>query len=108
MIYVLAIILSLIVCGQCFSLEIVAGNIGHVKNGRVPNAGAAPFPLIPILPLLAVGGSWLLQTFLPEFAVWILLGCFLCVTIAWAFSFAKLKTELKKAKVASSNRERDA
>lgn len=96
MIYLLATVLSLIVCVQCFVSEITAGNIMHVRNGRVPNASAALFPAIPTLQLLAVGTAWLLQTLVPEFAVWILIGSFLAITVFWAISFAKLRDEFAK------------
>jgi hypothetical protein len=102
MIYLLGIILSLIVCGQLFALEITNGNINHVKNGRIPNAGAALFPLIPTLPLLAAGGTWLLEAFVPDFATWIILACFLLFTIVWAVSFARLRAEFQKT-VANSD-----
>ena len=96
MIYVLAIILSLIVCGQCFASEITAGDIRHVKNGRTPNASAALFPLIPMAQLLAAGGAWLLQSFVPQFAIWVVVGSFLVITMGWAFSFARLRAEFRK------------
>src|SRR5262245_58248726 len=102
MIYLLAVILSFVVCGQVFASEITDGNINHVKNGRTPNAGAALFPLIPTLQLLAAGGTWLLQTFIPDFATWVVIACFLLFTIVWAVSFAKLRAEFQKA-IASSN-----
>ena len=96
MIYVLAIILSLIVCGQCFASEITAGNIRHVNNGRTPNASAALFPLVPVVPLIGAGGAWLLQTFVPQLAVWIVVGSFLVITMGWALSFARLRAEFRK------------
>ena len=100
MIYVIAIILSLIVCVQCFASEITAGNIRHVNHGRTPNASAALFPLVPIAQLLAAGGAWLLQTFVPRFAIWIVVGSFLVITIAWMRSFARLRSEFRKVTAA--------
>ena len=96
MIYLLAIIFSLIVSVQCFASEVIAGNISHLKNGRQPNAGAAIFPIIPILQLLAVGVTWLLQIFIPQYAIWIVIGSFLVFSAAWVFSFARLKAELNR------------
>ena len=98
MLYLLAIIFSLIVSLQGFASEITAGNISHLKNGRQPNAGAAIFPVIPVLQLLAVGVAWLLQTFMPRYAIWILIGSFLIFSVFWAFSFTKLKAEFDRIK----------
>ena len=78
-----------------------------MKNGRVPNAGVALFPLIPTVQLLTVGGTWLLEIFVPQFAVWILIGLFLIITVAWAFSFAVLSMEYEKLSDASKKDERN-
>ncbi|MGD0539714.1 MAG: hypothetical protein ABSC03_18955 [Verrucomicrobiota bacterium] len=96
MLYLLAIIFSLVVCGQSFASEITADNITHLKNGRLPNAGAAIFPAIPFFQLLAIGAAWLLQTFIPHYAVWILVGLFLIFSAFWAFSFTKLRAEFSR------------
>jgi len=69
MLYLLAVIFSLVACVQSFASEIMAGNIEHLENGRLPNAGAAIFPLIPVLPLFAVGAAWLIQSLIPHYAV---------------------------------------
>jgi hypothetical protein len=69
MIYFVAIILSLIATWQSLVSEVIAGNITYVKCGRQPNAGAALFPTVPFFQLLAVGVAWLLQTFVPRYAV---------------------------------------
>jgi thiol:disulfide interchange protein len=98
MLYLLAIFFSLVVSGQSFASGITAGNITHVKNGRLPKAGAAIFPTIPIFPLLAIGAAWLLQAFIPQYAVWILVGSFLIFSVFWAFSFTKLKAEFDRIK----------
>jgi hypothetical protein len=98
MLYLLAIIFSLVASVQSFASEIMAGNITHLKNGRQPNAGAAIFPTIPVIPLLAIGAAWLLQTFIPHYAVWILVGLFVIFSAFWAFSFAKLRAEFDRIK----------
>jgi hypothetical protein len=48
MVYLLAILFSLVASVQTFASEITAGKIGHVENGREPKAGAAIFPTIPV------------------------------------------------------------
>ncbi len=98
MLYLLAIVFSLIVSVQGFASEITAGNISHLKNGRTPNAGAAIFPTIPVLPLFAVGAAWMLQSLIPHYAIWILIGLFLIFSAFWAFSFMKLKAEFDRIK----------
>ena len=100
MIYVIAIILSLVACGQSFLSETTAGNIMHLRNGRPPNAGAALFPLIPFVPLLFLGTAWILRRFIPEYATWILVGAFLAISLLWVFSFAKLRAELHRIEAA--------
>ncbi len=94
MIYFLAIVLSLIVSVQSFASEIAASNIRHLQNGRLPNAGAAIFPTIPVVQFFAVGVGWLLEIAIPEYALWLLLSGFLILTTIWAISFAKLRGEL--------------
>lgn len=98
MIYLLAILFSLIVSFQCFASEITAGNIKHIKNGRQPNAGAALFPVTPLFQLLAVGAAWLLDTFMHRYAIWVLIGSFLTLSVFWTCSFIKLKTEFDRIK----------
>lgn len=97
MIYLLAIFLSLFVSAQCFAAEITASNITHLKNGRQPNAGAAIFPTIPVFQLLAAGIAWLLQVFVPSYAVWTLSGLFLVFSALWAVAFLKLRAELQRS-----------
>jgi hypothetical protein len=97
MTYILAITLSLIVSGFAFASEITAGNIRHLRNGRVPNAGAALFPTSPVFQLLAVGIAWIFDRFFWEYTVWVLLGGFLVLAVLWAVSFVKLRAELARA-----------
>jgi len=97
MTFLLAIVLSVIVSVYAFASEITAGNIGHLQNGREPNAGAALFPTIPFLQVVAVGVAWFLEKVAPEYAVWALLGAFLVLTVMWAVSFVKLRAELGRA-----------
>lgn len=79
MIYIIAVALGLAACVQGFLTEITAGNIGHLRNGRPPNARAALFPSIPFIPLLFVGVAWLLRLFISKHATWILLALFVTV-----------------------------
>ena len=54
MTYMMAVFISLVSCFIGFGLEVVQGNIRHVKNGREPNAGAAMFPTVVVVPLFTV------------------------------------------------------
>jgi hypothetical protein len=96
MIYFLAIILSLVAALMSFASEITAGNIGHLENGREPNAGAAILPTIPFLPLLAVGFASLLRVFIPERATSILFGVFLLFVFLWSISFVRLRFRFRR------------
>jgi hypothetical protein len=98
MIYLIAVVLGLAACVQSFLSEITAGNIGHLRNDRPPNARAALFPSIPFIPLLFVGVAWLLRIFISKYAMWLLLALFVTFSLCWAFSFAKLRAKLRRIK----------
>ena len=66
MLYLGLVLLALVSCGVSFSLEIVIGNIGHIKNGRKPNAGAAVLPTIPLVPAMYVLAAWGLNHLYPN------------------------------------------
>jgi len=59
--YVLVVMLALVSCAIGFAVEIAWSNINHVKNGRLPNAGAVLFPNIPFVPLTYVAVAWVLD-----------------------------------------------
>ena len=60
------VLLSLLSCAVQFALEIALGNIGHVEQGRPPNAGAALFPILPMVPLTYVAARWLASRYFPS------------------------------------------
>jgi len=66
MIYVAFVILSFVSCYVGFLLEAVESNIRHVENGRKPNAGAAIFPAIPLVPLAYIVAIWCLNNAWPN------------------------------------------
>jgi|SRR5271154_4253709 len=103
MIYVIAVAFGLATCVQGFFSEITAGNIGHLSQGRPPNAGAALFPSIPFIPLLFVGLAWLLRVFVSKYAMWMLLAVFVTQSLCWAFSFVRLRVELRRIKANRTN-----
>jgi len=66
MLYLGLVFLALTSCGVSFSLETTIGNIGHIKNGREPNAGAAILPTIPIIPAMYVLAAWSINHLYPN------------------------------------------
>jgi hypothetical protein len=95
MIYIIAVFLGFVVCGQFFASDITGNNIVHVKNGRPPNAGLVLGEAVPIF-LFVVGGTWVLDACFPEIAIWIVLVVFLLLTVFWAISFAMLSAEFRR------------
>ena len=65
MLMVGVILLSLLSCAVQFAWEIALGNIGHVEQGRPPKAGAALFPVLPMVPLTYVAALWLASRYFP-------------------------------------------
>ena len=66
------VLLSLVSCAVQFALEIALGNIGHVEQGRPPKAGAALFPVLPMVPLTYVTALWLASRYFPDTGpVWV-------------------------------------
>lgn len=96
MIYLLAAILGFVTCIMSFVSEITAGNICHLKNGRQPNAGAALFPTLPVIPFLVIGAAWLLRTFIPTHAILLLAGSFLIFVCIRAVSFVRLRGQIHR------------
>ena len=58
--------LSLLSCAVGFALEIVEGNIRHVRNGRPPDAGAAVIPAIPFVQLSYLAVAWGIDRLRPD------------------------------------------
>ena len=94
MTYIIAIILSLVSCLIGFGLEVVQGNIRHVQNGRKPEAGAAIFPTIVLVPLFYVAAMWLIDRLWENFGFYAVLGYFLIAGIWKLVSIKRLNLEL--------------
>ena len=103
MIYLLALILGFAACFMSFASEIMAGNIRHLKQGRQPNAGAAMFPTVPVVPLLAMGAAWLLRVFFPGHAVSIFVGSFLLFARLWTVSLLRLRDQFHRIRNSARN-----
>ena len=74
--------LSLLSCGVGFALEIVQGNICHVRNGRPANAGAALMPSIPLVQLCYVAVAWAIDRLRPGLGFEIV-AAYAVVSMAW-------------------------
>ncbi|MES2980705.1 MAG: hypothetical protein V4727_00195 [Verrucomicrobiota bacterium] len=73
MIFLVAAILSVIICFAGIPAAINRGNEEHVKNGRQPNAGVAFAPdLLVMIPVWSIG-TWMLDRFLGRDWAWGLL-----------------------------------
>jgi hypothetical protein len=63
--YMSLVLLSLVEVFVGCAAEVVKSNIGHLKNGRKPDAGCAILPLVPILPIAYVLAAMGLNHFAP-------------------------------------------
>ena len=82
-----------------FSSEVTNGNIAHLENGREPNAGAAMFPTIPIVPLMFLAVTWFAYVLIPDYATLILWALFAIFVASWTRTYRgqrKVLAELMK------------
>jgi hypothetical protein len=96
LVYVVALVLSVLACAQTVASAIVAGIVIHVKSGREPNAGVSLLPMIPLFQLVALGIAWGLNRLIPSMAIGVLLGCYAAFSAAWLMSFKRSKAELDR------------
>ena len=104
-IYYIAFFLSMVWCAQSVASGIVTGNLAHLKHGREPNAGVSVFPMIPLYQLLALGLAWFLETYIPRFAILVLVSSFLIFFVIWLVSFIRSRAELARAMKAAKDRQ---
>ena len=93
-IYIVLVILSLISCFFGFFNEIMHGNIGHIKNGREPNAGAAILPSIPFVQIMYVFVAWGLNELSQNIGFYAVASYFLFSMAVKIRVYKKLKLEL--------------
>lgn len=98
MIYIFAIILGLVSSILLMACEVSRGNITHLKNGREPNAGAAIFPTIIIVPLFFAGIAMGIKSFFLAHDLVIFLGVTLALIVAIGISLLRLNAKLKSLK----------
>ena len=93
MMYALVILLSLGACVMGYISEVTAGNITHIKNGRKPEAGAAIFPAIPFIQILAILVAWGLNRIHHFLGFYTVIALFILFCPFWAASYRRLKRE---------------
>ncbi len=98
MIYVLANIFGLVFSVLALACEATRGNITHLKNGRKPNAGAAVFPTIFVIPLFFNGLAWGIKNFFSVHDLTIFLGIAFVLLAAISIAFLKLNAEFRTLK----------
>jgi hypothetical protein len=94
--YASILALSLMSCFLGFALQITRSNIGHVKAGRLPNASAALFPNIPLVPLTYLLSAWMLDRLIPGIAPGLLVFYALSAICVRAYQLDRAKAELRK------------
>ena len=98
MVYFVALVLSLLLFVQVVASESVSGNIGHLEQGREPNAGVAIFPIIPSAQFLLLGIAWLLEKFLPNQYLSTLVFLHVLFSNFWLADYRKSLSKLKHLK----------
>lgn len=93
MMYVLIIFMSLVACVMGFISEVTRCNIVHIKNGRKPEAGAAIFPTIPCVQILAVLLAWGLNRLHPFLGLYTVIALFVLLYVVWVLFYPKAKRE---------------
>jgi hypothetical protein len=97
MMYALIIFMSLVACVLGFISEVTRGNIGHIKHGRKPEAGAAIFPTIPTVQIITVLLAWGLNHLYPNLGFYTVIAIFGLLYAMWIVSYPKLKREFDEA-----------
>jgi hypothetical protein len=93
-IYLLIVVLSVVSCFIGFALQCARDNITHLENGREPNAGAALFPDIPMVPCSYLLAAWLMNEVFQNSGFVIVISYFCIASGIKAFQYKKLKHEL--------------
>lgn len=93
MFYLILFAASSLSCGFGFISEITRGNIRHLKDGREPNAGAAIFPTIPLIPLFYVLVVFLLNMVVENIGWHVIFLYLILSNIYRVWEFSKLNRE---------------
>jgi hypothetical protein len=104
MLYVGLVLLSLVSCMLAFAIEIVKGNVRHIKNRRLPNAGAALFPTVPFIPAAYVLAAWGVNTLRIGLGYWVV-AAYSVVSMAVRFRvYRRSRAELDALKNSGDTR----
>lgn len=96
LLYLLFALLSITSISIGFYSEIVNGNIAHLRNGREPNAGAALFPTIPVIPALHFGVACGLNLVYENLGWYVIFSYFGIAAILRVVTITKLNREFKR------------
>ena len=103
MIYALVVLLAVVFTFLGFASECAAGNIIHVKNGREPNAGAAIFPGIPFIPIIAFVIVRLLNRLIANLGFSIFFLSFVLYLPFWWVDLRRMNEELANLTAATED-----
>jgi len=101
--FIAVVLVALVSTFFGFALEVVQGNIRHVKNGRKPEAGAAVFPSVIIIPLFYAGAAWGLNSVSDNLGFYVVFAYFVGSMLYKIFSLKKAGRYLKNCRTATSN-----
>ncbi len=93
MIYLVAIVVSFVLCLMMYASDVTQGNICHIENGREPVAGASLFPTFPVVQVLCLGAAYGLNLWSPDRAILIGMIVFGVLFLVWVVSFSMLRAK---------------
>jgi len=96
LLYLLLLFVSLISCCVGFYEEALRGNIGHLENGREPNAGVAILPTIPVIPAVHFGIVYGLNSINENLGWYVIVGYFCFAAAYRLYIIPKLSREFNR------------
>lgn len=100
--YVLIVALALVSCFVGLAMEVTLSNIGHLQNGRPPNASAALLPNIPLVPLTYVLVAWALNHLGPELGIRVVVVYALASIGIRSYLLFRVRAKFRKLNASSS------
>ena len=102
--YFLLLVASFASCCASFYQERLHGNIGHLKNGREPNAGVALFPTIPFAQAMHFGIVYAFNLVQENLGWYVIAVYFSFVMLHVCYVTQKLKAEYNKLVFEKANK----
>jgi Flp pilus assembly protein TadB len=90
------VLLAFVACFASFAVEIVTGNIAHIRNGREPNAGAAVLPMIVLVPAVFVLAAWAINHLYTNLGYVVVAVYGLTSVLVGVFQYRKARVTLQK------------